>query len=526
LTNLISNLKNSLSFSNTDNSSLETYNIYSSTLYKVNSNSKENKFTPIKHSKQKYNKNSKTLSFLSNSDFSFDTIDINRNIPDDEIEDAIYNIVYEELDNSLNYSIMFEELKNSDEKSEFRSFNVFIINPNIIKYISMTISQNIKYIDNIYPLPILFKSLYKFANIYDRTECFIYTYRDGTSLNLFINGELIYSKSLNFSILLFFDTFRELYENIFEVKLLYADFKLIVTDVSKFNKNIKFRKMLTTSLKIFFDEVDDVTNYIKRNFNIESFDNLYYYSKIGKILGVSEYSQTIIEEESFDGFLSEFSINFPNHLDETHYLLYLTDQLNKDVNIYIDILKAPPSLFLRPSGQIFIITFGSIFLSLAYPFFNYYQTSQIDSKLQIKRIEHKELHSQFIKRVDVLKHLNNQIGNLKLKESNLKSKYQKKLDLINSIFNQRTKYTMKGEEIVKLTRVLNIYNVSISSIKYRKDEVDQYFQIGLIAKYEKDITYLLRSLVKDYSLFTESIEIDTLNHIYKSELKILDKIDD
>ena len=525
MSNILSTIKEKFSLSQiVKGGTLATYNIYSSSFYKVDVNSnKENKFTPLVGSKKNHNSYEK-LSFLSNADFSFDTIEISKNIPDEEIEDAIYNIIYEELDNSLDYNIMFDEVTPpEDEKSEYRKFNIFVIDPNIIRYISSTISRTIKYIDKIYPLPILFKSLYKFSEILDRTECFIYTYRDGTSLNLFVNGELIYSKSLAFSTILFFETFQSIYEERNEDKIFYTDFKLIVTQEAKFHENKKYKAVLTKSLKVLFDEVDDVINYIKRNFNIDRIDNIYYYSKIGKILGVSEYSKTMIGEHSFDGFLSEFSISFPKELDEIHYLLYLTHQLNNDKYIYIETLKAPPSFFLRPSGHLLLIIVGATTVSLAYPLFNYYQTSQIDSILEKNIEKNRNLKSRQLERKRVLEKLTSETDKLILKEKNYQKKYQDKLELINSVNDQRTKYTMKGEELVRITKRLNNHYVSISSIEFVKEEKEHYFKIGLTAQDEESVTSLLRDLIKDYSIHIESIAKNSVNDRYRSELKIMYK---
>ena len=522
MSNIISTLKNKFAIGKiVKSNTIFSYNIYSSSFYKIEMG-KENKFTPLLKSKKKYNKHHKTCSFLSNSDFTFETIEISKNIPNEEIKDAIYNIIYEELDNSLNYSIMFDEVQTPEnEETEFRKFNIFIIDPNTIKYVAGTISRSIKYIDRIYPLPMLLKSLYRFSGISDRTECFIYTYRDGTSLNVFINAELVYSKALTFSSMMFFESFRELYDEDNDSTLYYSEFKKIVTDSEKFKENKKYRKYITKALLNFFEEIDDVINYIKRNFNIETMDNIYYYAKIGKILGMSEYSKTLLGENSFNGFLTEFSIYFDRSLDEIHYLLYLTYELNKDKNIYIDSLKAPPSFFLRPVGKVTILISSSIILSLSYPFYNYIQQIQIENNILNKKIKMKKLEFKYKDRKKLLDTLASSKAEVLLIENKSQLKYQEKYKLLESIFSQKQKYIIKSEEIIKITVLLNSHKVRISSIKYIEDENQKYFQIGLIAKDEESITSLLQEMIKNYRVYTESIEIDNLNNIYKSELKII-----
>jgi len=522
LSNIISSIKDKFSIGKIIKSNtIFSYNIYSSSFYKIEMG-KENKFTSLVKSKKKHYKNHKTFSFLSNSDFTFETIQISKNIPDEEVQDAIYNIIYEELDNSLNYSIMFDEVKiPENEETEFRKFNIFIIDPNTIKYIAGTINQTVKYIDRIYPLPILLKSLYKFSGISDRTECFIYTYRDGTSLNIFMNGELIYSRALTFSSMIFFENFKELYEEDHNSTLYYSHFKKIVTDKQLFKQNPKYRKYLTKSLFAFFDEIDDVITYIKRNFNIDSIHNIYYYTKIGNIVGVSEYSKTLLGEHSFNGFLTEFSIYFDNNLDEIHYLLYLTYELNKETNIYIDSLKAPPSFFLRPIGKTSILIASSTIVALGYPLYNYINIVQTDKQIANKMIVLKKIKSKYKDRKKVLTTLYSDKNNILKIEAKANLQYIKQYKLLESIFSQKHNYVSKSEAVINITKFLNSHKVTISSIKYIEEDEKKYFQIGLIAKDEASITSLLQDMIKTYQVYTELIEMDSINHIYKSELQII-----
>ena len=399
----LKHLKKTLSFSLNSvvqERGVRTYNPYSSGLYRVKTVGSEKSFEPIVGGRKKYSKSSKILSFLSNSDFVFETLEINKNIPDDEVEEAIYNIVYEELDNSIEYHIVFDEIKKrgDDNQSEYREFNIFIVEPNILKYLSSTINHSIKYIDRLYPIPLLFKSLYKYSEEYERVECFVYIHRDGTSFNLFVHGELLYSKALNFSTIIFFEYFKEYFDG---KNILYTDFQKIITNEERLFENAKNRRALTKSLQHFFEEISDVINYIKRSFNIEVIDNIYYSSKFGKILGMADYSEALIGEHSFDSFLSEFSIPFPDNIDEIHYLLYLTYQLKKEKNIYLDILKPPPSFITRPTGKLVLSTVGAVFLSLLYPLFQEYKAYVLEKEIAEKKLIEMRLKNKFLERCEI-----------------------------------------------------------------------------------------------------------------------------
>jgi hypothetical protein len=496
---------------------LSTYNPYSSSLYRISTSHEENIFNPILGNKKRHDRNYQALSFLANSDFVFDTLEISKNIPDDEIKDALYNIIYEELDNSVKYDIMFDEIKHSEEeKREYREFNIFIVDPNIVRYMLNSIGRTIKYIDYLYPVPLLFKSLYQFSGITDRIECFVYTYRDGTSFNLFMNNQLIYSKLLGFSTIILYENFcKELDE-----KLPYLDFQKRVTNEETFFQNRNNRVALTKSLHSFFDEVFDVVNYIKRSFNIEIIDNLYYSSTIGRILGISEYSKALIGEHSFDGFLKEFGIKFPEDIDEVHYLLYLTYQLNRDKSIYLDILKPPPSLLSRPSGKLILVTASSIAISMLYPTYNYYQVFLIDENIKEKRVIEKSLKKRYLAQKSVLDNIYKERNSLQKERDNYKDKYDKKFELISEIYNKRVNYTMKGVEIGNITSKLNTHSVSIASLGYVEDENGSFFEIELVSDSDKQVTELLKSLVSEYEIFTNSIELDPNSDIYRSSLRV------
>ncbi len=513
-------------FSKKGNSFLVSiYNPYSPDLYQVENNGDVTNFIPVPAREQKRQRGRKIFSFLANTDFTFDTIDISKNIPDDEVEDALYGIIYEELDNSIEYHIVFDEIKKGEnEKGEFRTFNIFIIDPNIAQYVSSTISRTIKYIDRVYPLPLLFKSIYKFSAILDRTECFIYTYRDGTSFNLFINGELIYTKALIFSTINFFEKFVELTEE----EISYPEFCKIVTIENILLSKNKYRSALTKSFFSLFDEINDIINYIKRNFSIEKIDNLYYSSNIGNILGLAEYSRTSVAEHSFNGFLNEFSVKFPEGLDEIHYLVYLTYQLNSSRNIYLTVLKPPLPFYERQSGKLILATVGSVFLSILYPWYNYHMTHFLNINIEKKRESIILIREKYNDRKAELDKYDAEISKVKSEFDIHKKRFDDKFNLLNDIYQKRVSYTMKGAEILKFTISLNSHKVLVSTIQYSQDEakdkIQGSFKLDILATDDIYITNLLKYLIKEREIYTDNIELDRGIDHYRAKLKILDSI--
>lgn len=77
-----------------------------------------------------YDKEQYVISYLNTKSFINSHISVSRNIPDEDLYDAIYNKAYEELglDQAIMYEIEYiETFNNLDEEN--RSFHVFIIDP-------------------------------------------------------------------------------------------------------------------------------------------------------------------------------------------------------------------------------------------------------------------------------------------------------------------------------------------------------------------------------------------------------------
>lgn len=103
------------------------------------------------------------------------TIDINHNIQDSDIKDAIEIKIYDELalDSSIEYVINFVETESKDINN--RSFNIFLIDTKLLQSIFSPVKEKIRYIDYITTAPFLIKALYRKDILrIDETHCFVY----------------------------------------------------------------------------------------------------------------------------------------------------------------------------------------------------------------------------------------------------------------------------------------------------------------------------------------------------------------
>lgn len=135
-----------------------------------------------------YKKDQFSISYIDTNSYINAQISISKNIPEEDIYDAILSKTYDELalDQAVSYEIEYIELYNALD-AENKYFNVFVVDPLDIEETFEESIKQIKYIDTIIPSPLLFKSLYTkdlitnsdahFFIYFEKTNAFISVYR-------------------------------------------------------------------------------------------------------------------------------------------------------------------------------------------------------------------------------------------------------------------------------------------------------------------------------------------------------------
>ena len=105
-----------------------------------------------------YSKEQFVSSYLNTKAYISNQILINKNIPKEDILDAINIKIYDELglDQAIEYEVQYiETFNNLDENN--KKFQVFLVDPLEINDIFQTSIEKIKHIDTITPFPLLIK---------------------------------------------------------------------------------------------------------------------------------------------------------------------------------------------------------------------------------------------------------------------------------------------------------------------------------------------------------------------------------
>ena len=497
-------------------SSVLSINPYNGSYYKGVSN----RLTP--EESPAYAKDQYAISFLNTKSFITATIDISKNIPEDDVFDALENKVYEELalDMAVEYHVQYIEAAQADENNRF--YHVFVVDPLTLEEEFAAPVEQIKYIDEIVPVPLLLKSLYQREIIDDAgVHAFLYFQENDAFFTLYQEQEFTYTKSLKFS-------FKQMHERFCELLGEQIDLKIFVQLLSEEGlsaSNTEYQKHLIKLFGEIFLHINDVLTYAKRAFDIEKIDHVYIGSQIGAITGLDEYSQTYLglASKPFD-----FDYGFETedwYVDQVHSLLHLYTQMSADERYECNftIYHRPPPFLQRKSGQLIATLAASIVIALAYPVTYWSMAYAEGINKQLLTEEYNEVHNIKVTREATIK--------LKLTE---KDRVQKLLDAEMAEFNAKkatlekihdvkVNYPMKAKILTAFTSDFNKYQVNLTQITYQEGEKEKSFTFFLTSRKDKEITalleYLTKAKTKDFQFILEKITYDPEKFRYYSELK-------
>jgi len=466
----------------------------------------------------KSNKNAFFISYIQSRNVITATIDINRNIPEDDIETAIEIQVYDELglDSTIDYKITHLEIETSNTKN--RAFNVFVIDVALLEKQLGEIKKKTSYIDYVTTAPFLIKSLYQKSLLESGgIDCFIYFQKDDAFLAIYRGGEYLYSKSLHYSLTQLTEKFCELIGE----RISDDDFYKLLTTEGLKSTDSSYQSYLMQLFGELFLYVNDVLIFAKRSYAIDSIDKIYIGSEVGPFIGVDEYVKSYIGLEAFE-FNFSISINSKEwYVDQIHILMALTSQIyleSKDEDLNFSIFKRPPPFKERPVGKLLGVIAASLVLSFAYPAYQYGHSEYLQINIDKNTAKFKKLN----KKTSAIKA---EIAKLKAQKVKVQALVKKEADklgfrkkLLTEIHAKKTAYDMKALILLELFDISNKYKSKVTKVEYS----DNNMRISIQNKSEKKITEFIEELtqLKKYKISTDKIEIDTASHLYLSQITI------
>lgn len=474
--------------------------------------------------KPEYAKAQFVNSYLNTQDYISNQIEISKNIPDEDIFDALTIKVYDELglDQTIEYQMQYiETFHNLD--SEHRFFQVFLVDPQDIQNIYQESIKELKYIDFITPSPLLIKSLYTKEIIQDNgIHSFIYFNKNDAFLAIYSEQEFIYNKSLKYSFIQMHDRFCELYGE----QITYEEFINFLCKENLKYTTSKYKEFILQLYKEIFSDINNILTYTKKAFNIEKISHIYIGAQIDLASKLYEISEVELGIEASD-FNFDYGFESNNlYIDQMHALLQLTSILSNDDKYLCNFstFNRPPKFKERDSGKIIFLTIISFLIAFAYPATFWILSYLQEVQYGILEQEYSVIHTQKIDRqttINIKEAEKTKVSSL-LKEE--KDVYTSKKNTLLKIHDVKVNYPMKAKLISAITQDLNNHHVNINQILYNQDKDTKNFIFTLASKQDKKITKLLEYLTKKYDrkfkFFLENIKYDKEEKLYYSELKV------
>jgi hypothetical protein len=471
-----------------------------------------------------YAKNQYVISYLNTHSFINAKIEISKNIPQEDLADAIFNKVYDELalDQAVEYQIQFiETFANLD--GENRHFNVFIVDPLIISQTYQSVVDKIKYIDVIIPTPLLLKSLYT-KELIDNggVHCFVYIQEDDAFVTVYNQKEFVYTKSIKYSLLQMHERFCELYGERVE----YKEFVDFISTQNLKETQSNYKSFLIKLYKELFANINDILTYLKRAFELEKIEHIYIGAQVPMITTLDEMIEVELNIKSSD---FNFNYGFQSndvHIEQIHALMhiYTTIASHEKYESNFTVFPRPPQFAKRESGKLIIFTAASIAIAFAYPItywvLTYAQTLQYNLLSQ----QYAELHTIKITREATIKNKEVEKEKAIVLLNKEKDEYRDKKNTLIKIHDVKANYPMKAKLLSTLTKDLNDYEVRLQSLSYTEEESKKELTLNLVSENDKKITKLVEHLTKihqgifKFSLHEISYQEEPKK--YFSELKV------
>lgn len=471
-----------------------------------------------------YKKSQYAISYINAQGFINSQVSISKNIPTEDLHDAITNKVYDELglDQAVTYQIQFiESFNNLDENN--RTFHVFIVDPLTLSQTFEPIVEQVRYLDVIIPSPLLLKSLYS-KEIIDShgVHCFVYFQENETFVTVYNEKEFVYTKSIKYSFKLMHERFCEIYGERVE----FEEFMEFVTLENLKDTTSDFKEYFIKLYKEIFSNINDILTYVKRAFEIDKIDKVYIGSQVETVTKLDEMAEVELKIKSIDFAFDYGYESDSTYIDQLHALMHLYTTLpeNEKYNCNFTIFHRPPKFIQRQSGKLLLLTAASFILAFIYPL-SYWTLSYIQELRYVQlENEYKSVNNEKTTREATIKNLEADKAKVLALLAQEEKDYKEKKSTLVKIHEVKVNYPMKAKILERLTRDLNQYGVRLETLLYGENDTEKVFYFGLVASNDEKVTRLLEYLTKvherTFKFSIEKIFYEEASKSYFGELKV------
>ncbi len=461
------------------------------------------------------------ISYIANKDLIIELIELSSNIPQEHIKDVITDKAYEEL--RLDVAVEYEvyPIKTAIKSAETK-YQTIIVDVNSIKKSFSSLAKKVKYIDYLIPAPLLYKSLYANNNI-DKgsTDMFVYFGEYDTFVTFYHRGELLYSKSINYSLDNIYDRFCKMAQ---EVPFTKEQFRETLSINGLKLENKTYRDILIKIFNECFLTINDIIIYLKRTYEINKIKRSFVGFSFGYLDGIEVFFKNYLDLTS-KPLVSVYSGEDPKSApDPIHYLMYYSASGLKQGTLDLPNLTPYPKplpFFQRPAGKIIVTFIGISLLGLAPSAYQYIIGARYNGENLILSSKEKSLTRQANSLKEKLKQKDNEIKALDQAIAKVSKEFNRRKGELTQVYNKKFNYSLRSEQITLLTDILKQYDITSSQIKI---EGDSYY-VSVESDSDKKITTFVKKVVENFnreikSIGIESIEYDKKDKIYKGVLKV------
>lgn len=419
-----------------------------------------------------FKKDQYVISYLNTQGFINAQVSITKNIPEEDLHDAINNKVYDELglDQAVTYQVQFIELFNNLDEDN-RTFHVFIVDPLTLSQTYQSVIEKVKYIDTIVPTPLLLKSLYSKGIIENGgVHCFIYFQENDTFVTVYSEKEFLYTKSIKFSFLQMHERFCELYGERVE----YEEFISFLQ-----NENLKvtasnYKEYIIKLYKEIFSNINDIITYVKRAFEAEKIEHVYIGSQIFTITKLDEMAEVELGLKCSDFAFDYGYESNDTYIDQLHALMHVYASLDTKERYECNFTTyhRPPNFTKRESGKLILLIAASTLIAFLYPI-TYWSLAYAQSlQYEILEEEYTGVHNIRTTREAIIK--NKEADKAKVTailQAEIKDYDEKKSTLVK-IHDVKVNYPMKAKLLEMFLSDINRYDVQIEKLAYYDYEED------------------------------------------------------
>ena len=464
------------------------------------------------------------ISYLNTNDFITSQIAISKNIPEEDLFDAINNKMYDDLglDNAIEYKLQYiESFDNLDEDNRY--FHVFVVDPLTLTQKYSHVLEKIKYIDVIIPTPLLIKSLYTKEIIdLNGAHCYIYFQENDAFVTIYRNQEFVYTKSIKFSYIEMHDRFCELYGE----RVDYDHFLSFFANENLKESQSDYKEFIIKLYKELFANINDILTYAKRAFEIEKFEHVYIGSQMEMVTKLDEMLEVELNIKTSN---FEFDYGFESngvYVDQLHSLMHIYTTIPDDEKYVCNFTTyhRPPRFIQRDSGKLLILTAASFALAFAYPITYWILAYAQDLQYDLLQKEYDDIHIVKTTREATLKNRLADKDKALVLLKKEQAEYDSKKNTLMKIHKVKVDYPMKAKLLAQFSKDLNRFGVKVESVLYSESTGKKLFTLHLAAtkdrKMTKLIEYLTSTYDKKFEFELEKIYYEESVKHYLSELKV------